>query len=96
MKSLSLETKLIFGAIVIVVIYIAYKGWFGAAASVTNAAVTAAGGAVAGAATGVGSIIGIPNVNTQLCEQACAAGNTMDASAYCSLGRFSTYLVNGK
>lgn len=72
----------------VAVIYIVMRGWRGAAADVTSAAVNVAAGAAEGAVVGVGSIFGIPATDEARCTQAIEQGNTWEASKYCTAGTF--------
>ena len=79
-----------------VILFIAWKGWTGAAKAVAGATVNAAGGLVAGTAEGLGEQVGLPVTNPEQCELYITAGDTLHASVYCSAGRFIKYLATGK
>ena len=96
MKNIPLEMKIIGGVILLAIIYVWYRGIGGAAKDLASGTVAAAGGATAGAAEGIGSLFGVPLTNDQKCEAACAAGETWNASKFCSANRFLTYLKVGK
>lgn len=53
-----------------------------------GAAADLAGGAVAGAAVGIGDQIGLPRTDTSRCQAALAAGDTYTASLYCPASTF--------
>lgn len=88
------KNLLIGGAVLAVVLYVAARGWRGAAASAANAAVNVAGGVVEGTVTGVGQMIGIPATDAEKCEAAIARGDTWEASFYCPAGTFIGSLFN--
>lgn len=56
------------------------------------AVVAAAGGAVAGVATGIGDAVGLPRTNMTECEKAIKEGRTWDASFACPAGDFLSYM----
>ena len=96
MKNIPLEFKVIGGVILLALIYVWYRGIGGAAKDAASGAVAASGGVAAGTAEGIGSLFGVPSTNDQKCEAACAAGETWNASKFCSANRFLTYLKDGK
>ena len=87
---------IVLGIAGVIAVFVAWKGWGGAASAVAGAAVSATGGAIAGTAEGLGAQVGIPLTDPQKCEAYIAAGNTMSASMYCTAGRFLDYLGTGK
>lgn len=60
----------------------------GVGEAVGGAAVDLAGGVVAGAAQGVGDVLGIPRTNETECEKAMREGRYWDASFACPAGTF--------
>lgn len=83
------------GAVSLVILYIAWKGWGGAAQAVTRAVTDAAGGAASGVVLGASDTIGIPETDAQKCAQAVKNGNTWDASLYCPAGTFLRSIFMG-
>jgi hypothetical protein len=67
------------GAVALVLLYIAKKGFAGAAAGAVGAAADAAAGTV----LGIGDVIGIPRTDETECERAKREGRTWDASFAC-------------
>lgn len=96
MNNLSIEIKIALGIFIVIVAYIFFRGFGGAAKDVTKAAVDTGAGAIAGIAEGIGAQVGIPATSLNACELACAAGDTWQASLQCSAGRFVQYLRDGK
>jgi len=78
-------------ALVAVALFIAKKGWAGAAAAVTTAAVDVAAGTV----VGIGQAIGIPATNETECAKAKREGRTLDASFACPAGEFISWSIGG-
>ena len=96
MNNLSIEVKIIGGIILLVFAWVFLRGFKGFAKDATKATVQLADGAIAGTAEGLGGIFGIPQTDSQLCEIACAKGESWNASKYCGANRFLTYLKDGK
>lgn len=80
------QQNLIIGGVALVVLFVALKGFKGAAKATTKAAVNLADGAIAGTVVGVGEAFGIPDTNQTQCEKDLAAGNKWAASFSCPAG----------
>lgn len=90
------EQTLIIAAVVLVVGYIAIRGFSGAAKDVTKAAVDTATGAVAGVVVGAGEAVGIPDTSQTQCEIDIANKDYWNASFHCDAGRFLRFAATGK
>lgn len=71
-----------------VLLLLVKKNPAGVGAAVGEAAVDLAGGAVAGAAEGIGDWFGVPRTNETECEKAMREGRYWDASFACPAGTF--------
>lgn len=95
----NIQWPLVVGAVVVggVLLYAVAKKKPGESMAKTlgMGAVTAVGDAAAGAVVGLGSLIGIPETNTDQCSADIAAGRMWDASFSCPAGRFLS-AINGQ
>lgn len=82
------QTNLIIGGVGLAVLYIALRGFKGAAKDITKGAVNVADGAIAGAAIGIGEAFGIPETDKTQCQKDQEAGRTFAASMSCPAGTF--------
>ena len=67
----------------------------GAATSLVTGAAHVAGDVVGGVVQGVASVVGVPATDELKCAVALANGHAFDASLYCPLPIFSTYVASG-
>ncbi|MFC4932946.1 hypothetical protein [Massilia sp. GCM10023247] len=72
----------------VVLLLVKKNGIAAVGAELGGAAVDMAGGVVAGAAQGVGDVLGIPRTNETECEKAMREGRYWDASFSCPAGTF--------
>lgn len=82
------QQNLILGGVAIAVLYVALRGFKGAAKDITKGAVNVADGAVAGVTVGIGEIFGIPETDKTQCQKDQEAGRTFAASMSCPAGTF--------
>ena len=96
-KIMAKNEMYIFGGIALLVIgFIFFKGFSGAAKSVASAAVGVVSGTASGLVVGAGEAVGIPDTNLSDCERAILEGNKWRASFLCPASRFISYLKGGK
>jgi len=88
------KNNLIIGGVGLLVVFIALRGFKGAAKDATRAAVNIADGAIAGTVVGFGEALGIPDTNQTQCQKDIAAGNKWAASFSCPAGTFIKNLFN--
>ncbi len=67
----------------------------GAAASLATGAALVAGEVIAGTVQGIGSIVGVPSTDELKCSIALANGHAFDASLYCPLPIYASYVAHG-
>lgn len=79
---------LIGGGVLLAVLAVTWLTRKGSAASIGTAAADAVGGAVSGAAVGVGSWFGIPATDPAKGQAAVASGDLLGASMYLPAGQF--------
>jgi hypothetical protein len=88
-------TLLLYGAVAALVIYTFRNGVKSAVKNVTTGAINTAGDVVSGVAVGVGTSLGVPETNLQMCDIAKRNGDTLGASKYCTAGDFITWKASG-
>lgn len=90
------ENMIAAGVLAGVGLYIYAKGASAVGQQLGGAAVGVVDGLIAGTVKGTGSVLGIPDTDQQLCEIACANGQTWEASKFCTAPRFIKYVATGK
>ena len=90
------EVTLVILAIAGVALFVAMKGFGGAAKAVTSAAVDTVSGAVAGTVVGVGNMAGVPDTSNTQCEIDISKRDYWAASFSCPAPRFLQYITTGK
>lgn len=80
--------QLIVIAVGVAILYVALRGFGGAAKDLTKGAVSVAGGAITGITEGIGEQVGVPVTSATQCEKDIAAGDHWAASFSCPAGKF--------
>jgi len=90
------EDTILIGVALLVVGYIAYRGFGGAAKDLSKAAVNVASGVVEGTVVGAGQAFNIPETSKNACDSSIASGSYWDASFNCPAKRYAQFLITGK
>lgn len=90
------QDKLIVGGLVLIVGYIAYRGFGGVAKDVSRAIVNTTDGVIGGTVTGIGTSFGIPETSKSQCETDISHNGYWDASFSCPAKRYAQFLLTGK